>query len=107
MRDMSDQVVPSQPAPRFWHASVSFYVFPSGLRDETYLDWEWSYKWRAHHEGQWVLNRNAYQRKLSQGKFLEIGRDAVIIESRTNLLFSFEKMAIRDGLKSERGARAS
>jgi hypothetical protein len=43
---------------------------------------------------------------LSQGKFLEIGAEAVKIESRTNLLFSFEKMAIRDALKLERGARA-
>ena len=80
--------------------------FPQGFRDETYLDWERSYKWRAHQDWQWALNRKAYQRKLSEGKFLEIGRDAVRIESRTNLLFSFEKMAIRDALKSERGARA-
>ena len=28
------------------------------------------------------------------------------IESRTNLLFSFEKMALRDAVKSARGARA-
>ena len=40
-----------------------------------------------------------------QGKFLEIGAEAIKIESRTNLLFSFEKMAIRDALRSERGAR--
>jgi hypothetical protein len=80
--------------------------FPDGFRDETYLDWERNYKWRAHQDWQWVLNRKAYQRKLSQGKFLEIGREAIRIESRTNLLFSFEKMAIRDALKVERGARA-
>src|SRR5512133_853303 len=81
-------------------------VFPEGFRDETYLDWERNYKWRAHQDWQWALNRSAYQRKLSQRKFLEIGRDAIRIELRTNLLFSFEKMAIRDALKSERGARA-
>ena len=80
--------------------------FPEGFRDETYLDWERGYKLRAHQEWQSVLNRTAYQSKLSQGKFLEIGFEAVKIESRTNLLFSFEKMAIRDALKSERGARA-
>jgi hypothetical protein len=80
--------------------------FPEGFRDETYLDWERGYKLRAHREWQSVLNRTAYQSKLSQGKFLEIGVEAVKIESRTNLLFSFEKMAIRDALKSERGARA-
>jgi hypothetical protein len=81
-------------------------VFPEGFRDQTYLDWERGYKWRAHHEWQTVLNRKAYEAKLSQGKFLEIGSEAIRIESRTNLLFSFEKMAIRDALKSERGARA-
>lgn len=80
--------------------------FPQGFRDETYMDWERGYKWRAHQEWQAVLNRKAYQAKLSQGKFLEIGSEAIRIESRTNLLFSFEKMAIRDALKSKRGARA-
>jgi hypothetical protein len=79
--------------------------FPQGFRDETYMDWERGYKWRAHEEWQAVLNRKAYQAKLSQGKFLEIGSDAIRIESRTNLLFSFEKMAMRDALKSKRGAR--
>ena len=79
--------------------------FPEGFRDETYLHWERGYKLRAHQEWQSVLNRTAYRSKLSQGKFLEIGAEAVKIESRTNLLFSFEKMAIRDALKSERGAR--
>ncbi len=80
--------------------------FPEGFRDETYFDWERGYKWRAHQEWHSVLNRKAFQANLSKGKFLEIGSDAVRIESRTNLLFSFEKMAIRDALKSERGARA-
>jgi len=75
-----------------------------GFRDETYLDWERGYKIRAHEEWQSVLNRTEYQSKLSQGRFLEIGIEAVKIESRT-LLFSFEKMAVRDTLKSERGAR--
>jgi hypothetical protein len=79
--------------------------FPGGFRDETYLDWERGYKWRAHQDWQAALNRKAYHAKLSRGEFLEIGSEAVRIESRTNLLFSFEKMAIRDALKSERGAR--
>jgi len=36
------------------------------------------------------------------GEVPEIGSEAIRIESRTNLLFSFEKMAIRDALKSGR-----
>jgi len=80
--------------------------FPDGFRDETYFDWERGYKLRAHQEWQSALNREAYRSKLSQGRFVEIGAEAVKIESRTNLLFSFEKMAIRDALKSERGVQA-
>jgi hypothetical protein len=79
--------------------------FPEGFRDETYLDWERGYKWRAHHQWESALNRRAYRAKLSERRFLEIGTEAIKIESRTNLLFSFEKMAIRDALKSEQGAR--
>jgi hypothetical protein len=80
--------------------------FPGGFRDETYVDWERGYKLRAHQEWQSVLNRMAYRTKLLRGEFQDIGAQAVKIESRTNLLFSFEKMAIRDALKSEDGAAA-
>jgi hypothetical protein len=38
--------------------------------------------------------------------FIEIAAQAVRIESRTNLLFSFEKMALRDAVKSPAGARS-
>ena len=37
---------------------------------------------------------------------LKIARRAVSIESRTNLLFSFEKMALRDAVRPPAGARA-
>ncbi len=80
--------------------------FPKGFRDETYLDWERRYKERAHEEWRSVLSRSEYQSKLYRGRFREIAVEAVKIESRTNLLFSFEKMAIRDALRAERGARA-
>jgi hypothetical protein len=80
--------------------------FPEGFHDDNYFDWERAYKMRAHQAWQSVLGRSEYRTKLSQGQFLQIGSEAVNIESRTNLLFSFEKMAIRDALKSEHGARA-
>jgi hypothetical protein len=79
--------------------------FPRGFRDETYLAWERNYKWQAHERWQESLNAAAFRSKLSRGQFLEIGAEAVRIESRTNLLFSFEKMALRDALKSESGAQ--
>jgi hypothetical protein len=80
--------------------------FPQRFQDDTYLDWERAYKMRAHQAWQSVLSRAEYRAKLSEGNFLEICAQAVSIESRTNLLFSFEKMAIRDALKSRRGAQA-
>ena len=40
------------------------------------------------------------------GGHAELARRALGIEGRTNLLFSFEKMAVRDAVKSAAGARA-
>ena len=52
------------------------------------------------------LGRDAFRRALTEERFAEIAQRAVSIESRTNLLFSFEKMALRDAVKSPAGARA-
>ncbi|HEY6231022.1 MAG TPA: hypothetical protein VIW64_07155 [Pyrinomonadaceae bacterium] len=79
--------------------------FPGGFYDETYLAWERDYKWNAHQQWQEALDRNAYRSLLRRGKFAEIAAHAVRIESRTNLLFSFEKMALRDAVKTEGGAQ--
>ncbi len=42
---------------------------------------------------------------LAANQYSEIAAHAVRIESRTNLLFSFEKMALRDAAKSQPGAK--
>jgi hypothetical protein len=81
------------------------YYFPDGFRDETYIDWERDYKWAAHEEWTAKLNKREYHRLLEAGDFAEIAHRAVRIETRTNLLFSFEKMALRDAVRG-RGARA-
>ena len=80
--------------------------FPDGFRDETYLDWERDYKAKAHERWLESLDRDAFRTLLKANKFAEIASRAVSIESRTNLLFSFEKMALRDAVKPPRGARA-
>jgi len=80
--------------------------FPKGFRDETYLAWERDYKWNAHERWEEVLKRETFALLLRQKRFAEIAAHAVRIESRTNLLFSFEKMALRDAVKSTDGARA-
>ncbi len=79
--------------------------FPGGFQDEIYFDWERGYKWKAHEQWNDSLNRELHQNLLRQRKFSDVALRAVRIESRTNLLFSFEKMALRDAVKSPQGAR--
>ena len=80
--------------------------FPEGFRDPKYVEWERGYKWEAHERWCEALGRARFESLLAAGKFDEIAAAAVRIESRTNLLFSFEKMALRDAVKSPEGARA-
>jgi hypothetical protein len=79
--------------------------FPAGFRDPKYDAWERGYKAEAHAAWEEVLGESQYTALLRAGKFSEIAARAVRIESRTNLLFSFEKMALRDAVKSPAGAR--
>ena len=79
--------------------------FPGGFRDPTYLDWERGYKWEAHQQWDQFLSRPTFRALLRAEEFQQIASHAVRIESRTNLLFSFEKMALRDALKSKPGAQ--
>ena len=80
--------------------------FPNGFIDDTYLDWERNYKAEAHRRWRTTLNRSAFQALLEADDAGEIVARAVRIESRTNLLFSFEKMALRDATRTADGARA-
>jgi hypothetical protein len=79
--------------------------FPRGFRDPKYFSWERGYKEEAHNQWNHLLNRQTFQQMLKTKQFIEIGQIAARIESRTNLLFSFEKMAFRDAVKQEAGAR--
>jgi hypothetical protein len=81
------------------------HYFPDGFRDQTYLDWERQYKWDAHAKWEELLGRQQFSTMLRRGQFADIAAAAVRIESRTNLLFSFEKMATRDAVKSPAGAK--
>jgi hypothetical protein len=80
--------------------------FPGGFADETYVDWERGYKWAAHERWEATLGAPAFRDLLRHRRFAEIASAAVTIESRTNLLFSFEKMALRDAVKPPAGAQA-
>ncbi len=80
-------------------------IFPGGFRDPTYLEWERNYKTQAH--DRWIerLAPARYRSLLRANRFSKIAAHAVSIESRTNLLFSFEKMALRDAVRTSRGSR--
>jgi|SRR3954463_15390652 hypothetical protein len=81
------------------------YYFPKGFYDPTYLDWERGYKWSAHTRWEAELGRDKFCAMLAAGEHAAMASRAVAIESRTNLLFSFEKMALRDAVKTPAGAR--
>jgi hypothetical protein len=80
--------------------------FPKGFYDPEYIDWERGYKWEAHQRWEATLGRDVHRDLIAEGNFEEVARRAVTIESRTNLLFSFEKMALRDAIRPSAGARA-
>lgn len=80
--------------------------FRKGYMDSKYDAWERDYKWQAHLAWEEQLNKKEYEKLLKQRKYSEIALRAVRIETKTNLLFSFEKMALRDAVKPAAGAKA-
>jgi len=81
-------------------------IFPGGFRDDDYLELERDYKWRAHLQWREDLGPTTMSALLRAGEHRALAGRAVRIESRTNLLFSFEKMALRDAVRSPAGAEA-
>jgi hypothetical protein len=81
------------------------HFFPRGFSDPKYIAWERSYKWNAHMEWCQTLAKTEFEKLLASRQYSEIAARAVRLESRTNLLFSFEKMALRDAAKTIDGAR--
>jgi hypothetical protein len=72
--------------------------FPDGFRED-YI--ERGYKWEAHCQWREALGQARFASLLREGRFEEIAMRALRIEGRTNLIFSFEKMALRDGVKGK------
>lgn len=81
------------------------FYFKKGFATPKYDDWERGYKWEAHVLWLEVLNKKEYRRLLDAKEYMEIASRAARIEAKTNLLFSFEKMALRDAIRSEEGAK--
>jgi hypothetical protein len=79
--------------------------FPHGFSDETYLETERAFKWEAHRRWAAQLGRDELASLVRRHAYSEIALRAVRVESRTSLLFSFEKMAVRDAVNERSGAR--
>lgn len=96
----------STPAPRARRKFLRF--FPGGFSDPTYLEWERDYKWESHLRWEESLGRRNFQRLLREGEFESIALTALRVEQRSRhpMIFSFEKMALRDAVRSADGARA-
>jgi hypothetical protein len=80
--------------------------FPGGFQDEAYRDWERDYKWATHKRWTAALGESAFRGLLSAGDYRGIAERAVRVEqqSRHSMIFSFEKMALRDAVRSAEGA---
>ena len=81
------------------------YYFPGGYQGKKFISWERDYKWAAHIAWQEQLNKAIFHELLEKADYGEIARRAVKIESKTNLLFSFEKMALRDAVNTSLSAK--
>src|SRR5581483_1598895 len=79
--------------------------FPHGFSDERYLAWERDYKAEAHARWTAKLSARRFAEFLAARQYDEVAVEALRIEARTNLLFSFEKMALRDAVRTASGAQ--
>lgn len=80
--------------------------FPQGFRDEDYLETERDYKWESHLRWCEALDFHQFSALRRAGRHEEVAARAVRVEqrSRYSMLFSFEKMALRDAIRPARGA---
>lgn len=81
--------------------------FPRGFQDPVYLDWERDYKLEVHREWQALLSPSRFRALLEADEHAEVAARALRVEqrSRHSMLFSFEKMALRDAVRTPAGAR--
>jgi hypothetical protein len=80
--------------------------FPRGFRDRTYLEWERHHKDAAHEAWLEELGHLELERLIHARAYDVLAARAVRIEEMTSLLFSFEKLALRDAIAEPEGARA-
>lgn len=79
-------------------------AFPRGFYDQNYISWERDFKWSAHEKWQELLNKKEFKRLMSDGDYEEVVRRAISVESRTNLLYPYERLALSEAIKDRDGA---
>ena len=97
---------PRDPTAAFLRARRKFLrVFPGGFRDTTYLDWEREYKWESHRRWLEHLDAKTFRALLRARRHEEIAARALKVEqqSRHSMVFTFEKIALREAVAT-RGA---
>lgn len=79
--------------------------YPDGFQDETYLIAERAHKERAHLDWTAQLGPAQLRQLIARGEWRHIADTALRVEARANLLCSYEKMALREALRSPSAAR--
>jgi hypothetical protein len=82
--------------------------FPGGFHDPDYVDLERGYKVETHQRWEEALGASEFRSLIKASAFAEIAARAIRVEqrSRHSMIFSFEKMALRDAVRPPAGARA-
>jgi hypothetical protein len=76
-------------------------IFPKGFYEENYVRGERRYKEKAHSLALELLSEKTFLELLNQAEDDEICNRALRIVNATNLMFPNEKMALKDGLKTD------
>lgn len=82
--------------------------FPRGFLDPEYLELERDYKVETHRRWEQELDETTFGALIRERQYAEIASRALRVEqrSRHSMIFSFEKMALRDAVRPPEGARA-
>src|ERR1044071_9891272 len=99
-RNSRTKAQPSANALRCRRKFLRFY--PRGFRDPDYVEAERDYKWESHLRWREALGLEQFTALLQAGRHEEIATRAARVEQRSlySMIFSFEKMALRDAIRS-------
>lgn len=79
--------------------------FKGGFNDPEQINAERAYKWEAHEYYESALGKGVGRSLTEAGNILEVATRLGNVQEKTNLLSTFEKFALRGGLKDEAAAR--